>query len=202
MLRLKEFFISTINKSSRRQKQVILLISDLAVFVVSIYLAFSLYFGEPSSSLTDTSLWLVVLYFSVPVKLAVFYGLGMYRSIVRFSQASLLNSTFKSVLLAEVIIVTLLVLTAIAPVPRTILILDAFFTLTLVVALRTFARGFIYRLNISFQQNNPNHFHGRPQQPVLIYGAGQTGFELYQALRADQKLKVVGFLDDDPQLWG
>ena len=39
-------------------------------------------------------------------------------------------------------------------------------------------------------------------KPVLIYGAGSAGNELYQALRVDPRIKVVGFYDNSYKLKG
>ncbi|MEM7237062.1 MAG: nucleoside-diphosphate sugar epimerase/dehydratase [Pseudomonadota bacterium] len=39
-------------------------------------------------------------------------------------------------------------------------------------------------------------------EPVLIYGAGQAGHALAEALRGDQRFAPVAFLDDDPALTG
>ena len=40
------------------------------------------------------------------------------------------------------------------------------------------------------------------RKPVLIYGAGQTGVELAQALSRVRGRDVVGFCDNSPTLWG
>ena len=39
-------------------------------------------------------------------------------------------------------------------------------------------------------------------KPVLIYGAGSAGNELYQAIKVDPKIKVVGFYDNSFKLQG
>ncbi|MES2144312.1 MAG: nucleoside-diphosphate sugar epimerase/dehydratase [Pseudomonadota bacterium] len=44
--------------------------------------------------------------------------------------------------------------------------------------------------------------HRHTQTRVLIYGAGTTGAQLAAALQAHETVHVVGFLDDDPSLWG
>jgi FlaA1/EpsC-like NDP-sugar epimerase len=38
--------------------------------------------------------------------------------------------------------------------------------------------------------------------PTLIYGAGSSGSALLMALRNDSRLKIIGYLDDDPVLHG
>ena len=39
-------------------------------------------------------------------------------------------------------------------------------------------------------------------KPVLIYGAGSAGNELYQAIKVDPNIKVVGFYDNSFKLQG
>lgn len=43
---------------------------------------------------------------------------------------------------------------------------------------------------------------GQVRQNVIIYGAGTTGAQLAGALRSDEKVRVVGFIDDNPNLRG
>jgi FlaA1/EpsC-like NDP-sugar epimerase len=45
---------------------------------------------------------------------------------------------------------------------------------------------------------------GQPQNSdaTLIYGAGDSGTNLLNALRADHRFRIVGFLDDEPRLHG
>lgn len=43
---------------------------------------------------------------------------------------------------------------------------------------------------------------GQVRQNVIIYGAGSTGTQLAGALRSDEKVRVVGFIDDNPNLRG
>lgn len=37
---------------------------------------------------------------------------------------------------------------------------------------------------------------------VIIYGAGEAGAQLAAGLRHTDRIKVIGFVDDDPKLWG
>lgn len=44
--------------------------------------------------------------------------------------------------------------------------------------------------------------HGKPRVRVLIYGAGTTGIQLASALRTHESISVVAFVDDDKALHG
>jgi FlaA1/EpsC-like NDP-sugar epimerase len=46
---------------------------------------------------------------------------------------------------------------------------------------------------------NINRFNGKP---VLIYGAGSAGNELYQAIKVNPAIRVIGFYDNSPTLQG
>jgi len=46
---------------------------------------------------------------------------------------------------------------------------------------------------------NKQRFNGKP---VLIYGAGSAGNELYQALKVNPEIRVIGFFDNSSTLKG
>ena len=46
---------------------------------------------------------------------------------------------------------------------------------------------------------NRQRFNGKP---ILIYGAGSAGNELYQALKVNPEIRVIGFFDNSPTLKG
>lgn len=59
-------------------------------------------------------------------------------------------------------------------------------------------RAIVYRLGVMFLAK------GKPYRRVLIFGAGVVGRHLYKRIFHSPALgmKVVGFLDDEPSLWG
>jgi FlaA1/EpsC-like NDP-sugar epimerase len=73
--------------------------------------------------------------------------------------------------------------------PRSIHILDLLICLTLLVAIRVFARLVL---------EAPS---GGAQKRILVYGAGKAGVTVLSEIRANPQLgyEVAGFLDDDPQ---
>jgi len=51
-------------------------------------------------------------------------------------------------------------------------------------------------------QNRGKKVSGEQRNSTLIYGAGQTGMNLLNALRNDRRFRIIGFLDDDVQIHG
>ncbi len=80
----------------------------------------------------------------------------------------------------------------ISPLPRSILILDSLLTLILMVSVRLVIRWMIYR---AVEQSETE----RDNERVIVYGAGEAGIQLVQAVSNDNAYTVVGFVDDNKQ---
>lgn len=189
-----------VDKFSRGQRQLILYLTDLSIFVISILSAFCLYsdklfFPELAKN------YLTTIYLILPVKFLVFYWMGMYRGILRYTQSTFIQTTFKSVVLAQIVFMASALFLGLRPLPRTVQVLDVFLTLSGVILSRSTARWFLYKFNPTLKLANFSQSNRKFEQPVIVYGAGRAGFELFQALRNGHTYRIKAFIDDDKKLW-
>lgn len=189
-----------VSKLSRNQKRLLLLGADLFIFLLSLLISFSLYRDSifPKDFIAQ---YIPALCLTIPIKFVAFYWMGMYKSILRYSQASFVNTALKGVAVAAAGSATLGLFLGINILPRTIQVLDGLLTLFLVIFSRTITRWFLYKFSSFSKLGWKNPSLATKDKPVIIYGAGQAGFELYQALDNDHTFKAVAFVDDNPQLW-
>jgi len=184
-----------IAKASRRGKRWTFRGIDGGIFLFSLFLAYSLRFDFPTALQVMSEYWDVML-FVVAVKVLVFNVAGMYKTILRYAGVEILNLSFRATLASSGLIVFAAFLTRFSHypnLPRSIIVLDAILSFILVVYVRIFLRWFLYQVN--------NYgVYGKVPEKVLIYGAGQAGSQIFQALRSISEYKVVAFIDDQPGL--
>src|SRR3989339_256788 len=180
-----------IAKASRRGKRWTFRGIDGGIFLFSLFLAYSLRFDFPTALQVMSEYWDVML-FVVAVKVLVFNVAGMYKTILRYAGVEILNLSFRATLASSGLIVFAAFLTRFSHYPNlpgSILVLDAVLSFILVVYVRIFLRWFLYEVN--------NYgVWGKVPEKVVIYGAGQAGSQIYQAMRSIGEFRVVGFIDD------
>ena len=130
--------------------------------------------------------WLLPL--SSLITVGVFYFFGLYRTILRFAGSRF----FINIIIGSFIISGLIAAVGLASVygespgfPRRVFIL---FAITLSVgsaSSRLLARSYFERRS------------ARNRTPVVIYGAGSAGHQLFSALRYGGNYAPVAFIDDD-----
>jgi len=180
-----------IAKASRRSKRWTFRFIDGCLLLLSVFLSYSLRFDFTVALQVMSDYWNVFAVV-ILVKLLVFNLAGMYKTVLRFAGAEILNPAFQAVLASTGLIVFLGFLTRFSTypnLPRSILVLDAVLSFILVVYVRIFLRWFLYEVN--------NYgVWGKVPEKVVIYGAGQAGSQIYQAMRSIGEFRVVGFIDD------
>lgn len=188
----KSLLFRLINELDRSRKSAILLTFDLLLIPVALYGAFALQYATlapPAELLT-----------ALPIYLLVIGAAGLFASALGISRVKLKAYENRAIastgLLAILIAVFAALLDKVAPVPvfemthsATYFVFGVNFFLLSVLsryALLSFTL-WIYR-------------QGIPPTRVLIYGAGTTGVQLAAALKADEMIVPVGFVDDNPAL--
>ena len=144
-----------------------------------------------NKNIAQDMLWLLPV--SSVITIGVFYFSGLYRTAIRFASVRL----FLHVLIASVVVSGLVAAIALASVygekvgfPRRIFILFAFTLSVGVACTRLFARHYFDRMR------------SKNRTPVIVYGAGSGGSQLYSALRFSSSYNPVAFVDDDSALQG
>ena len=169
----------------RPQKRAIQVLADILILSSCFLLALFLRLESWSAALTPSS-WLVFA-LSLPVTLAAFVRLGFYRAVIRYISARAFRVIGIGVGLSAI---AMLVISQTFDLwlPRSVPFLYALLALVSVGAVRFVMRG-IYRSH-----------NGRGRPNVLIYGAGDSGRQLFHSLHHSREYRPVGFVDDDPAL--
>lgn len=179
--------IDILGRLSRSQKRALQMTADSCLVVISFLLAMFMRL-ESWAFLGLRDVWFVLVAV-LPLTLVAFLALDLYRSIVRYQA----GQTIKVVVLGALGSAFVMVLATLAldsPVPRSVPGIYALVLFVLVVGIRYLARLFLIAKN------------GSAKTPVIVYGAGDAGRQLAQALRHGPEYAPVAFVDDDPALQG
>lgn len=178
----------------RVAKRVLVVSVDIALCVVTVWLAFYLRLDQwirlDPATYWDPHTAAVV---SVAVAIPIFVLNGFYRAIFRYSGWPAMTTIGTGIGIYAFVYATIFTIVGITGVPRTIGLIQPMLLLLAVGASRLLARywlGGLYQ-SILFKAKLPK---------VLIYGAGNTGRQLAGALANSREMRVVGFLDDNPTL--
>lgn len=180
----------------RPAKRVLVLLADASLCVLTVWLGYYLRMGYWISLRGDAfSEPMIAVGISLVVALPIFISFGLYRAIFRYSGWSALMTVVKACAIYGLIFATILMTLGFVGVPRTLGIIQPILLLFAIALTRIFAS---YWLGSSYRRELRKGILPK----VLIYGAGSAGRQLAAALRNSQQMKVVGFLDDAPELWG
>jgi FlaA1/EpsC-like NDP-sugar epimerase len=137
--------------------------------------------------------------------LAIFSGLpvlllsGWYRGLTRYAGShSLYGLIPRAVVMVLVLLMVNTLLGGSQP-PRSFWLLYLLLFSGGAIGGRIVLRDVLVR---HLEQNNSDQINTEEPNGTLIYGAGYTGMNLFNALRNDRRFRITGFLDDDIQLHG
>jgi FlaA1/EpsC-like NDP-sugar epimerase len=191
------------------QRRLLLLILDTLIFAISIYAALYLRFDGyiPRENLVA---YAQIAFLLTSFKSCCFYLLGMYRPLLRYSGLELVEIPLKATLLSDGIILILNLSLSSTRLPQSVQIIAAILSIVMVISLRVIVRRLVSSLDtlafrikqIEQAKSNSLRSQDNPQTSVIIYGAGQAGVMLAQAILRDQKHDIVAFIDDEPSLVG
>jgi FlaA1/EpsC-like NDP-sugar epimerase len=179
-------------KLDRATKKWIFRFIDIFCFAVSIYTAFIMRF-DFFEAWVQLQSYKVQMALIIPLKFIFFWIAGIYRPVLRYAGLEFLSNVFIGVVGSTGLLALSGLMLVIEPLPRSILVLDATLTLILVVSVRLIVRWAVYYAVNQAERDTV-------QEKVIIYGAGEIGIQLAQALSNENHYKVVGFVDDNSQL--
>lgn len=161
-------------------KQLIVLIGDIALIIMSLYLAPVLRFGvllDPSMVFGASDIGAIIIY------VLILYIFDFYNLDEKPGKASFVLQFLLAVIIANLIIASLFYLFHLRPYSTVILIISGLASLVSLVLWRfVFISLFVYAA----------------PKTVLILGAGAAGKSLCNLLKSRHDLKIAGFVDDDP----
>jgi FlaA1/EpsC-like NDP-sugar epimerase len=132
---------------------------------------------------------------SIALALPIFWLLGLYRTIFRYSGLSIMFSASIALLVYGFLYFSVFGIYGVKDIPRSIGILQPMLLFFAIVSSRLFVK-YISGGNYLFKDKS------QFLKKALVYGAGSAGRQLASALANSNELKVVGFLDDDDRLHG
>lgn len=185
--------ISAIGDLPRLWKRVILIAFDVVGLSVALWASFSLRYG--SWSPPNTLDQFLVISTAPIVALPIFIRLGLYRAVIRYLPERALWTIVQATTLAAVCWVVMAFLSEMAGkglVPRSVPILYWAISTMLIGSSRFIAKKILWSSTGSEIK----------KRPVVIFGAGESGAQLANALRRQGVHRVVAFIDDDPSMQG
>ena len=176
----------------RFAKQIVAVIIDLNLCVLCTWFAFYLRLDK---FISIQGLVLTAVMVSVALALPVFWLLGLYRTIFRYSGLSIMFSVSAALLVYGFLYFSVFGVYGVQGIPRSIGIIQPMLLFFAVVSSRLFVK-YLLGGNYPFKKKT------KVLKKTLVYGAGGAGRQLVSALENSNELKVVGFLDDDDRLHG
>lgn len=176
----------------RWAKQFVVLIVDICICATTVWLA---YYLRLSQFIPMSGAMLMVAILSMALALPIFFMAGLYRAIFRYSGWPALMSLARAVGVYGLIFVVIFTLVGVETVPRTVGIIQPLLLFLFVGASRAIAQFFL-------NYNHSGVTKSYTKANVLIYGAGNAGRQLLDALINSREFQVMGFLDDERKLQG
>ena len=191
---------------SRVQKTLMMLAIDGIIVWCAVFSSFYLRLGLDELISDYSHAFVVTGLLCTVISLPIFYTFGLYRAVLRYVGQHvsfiILRSCFFSFL---VLIAFATLLGSFIPrsVPVLYLILSALFLGLSRYGARFWLQGFRLRdiLFSPIKAYRPKN-HELRGIPVAIYGAGEAGIQLVEALEHSRKYRPVAFIDDDNRLHG
>lgn len=171
----------------RTEKRLLQMCADSVLVIVCFGAAMALRL-ESFAFLGNPSVWLMAL-ICVPATILMFFTFGLYRSILRFISGQVLRAIGCGVIFSATFLFMLAALLS-APLPRSVPGIYALLLFVSAGGLRFVARAMFQSLAKS------------ARIPVAIYGAGEAGRQLKDALQNGRDYLPLAFFDDDPTLHG
>lgn len=185
-------YISPLLDMPRVTKRLIALIFDITLCMGTVWLSMILRYSE-LIELTPYRILAMIL--SVVIAIPIFIRTGFYRAVFRYSGLNALTSMANSVFFYALIYAFIIGVAGFPGVPRTIGFFQPILLLVCISSSRLLVRYWLgedYGLILK-RMNRPK---------ALIYGTGNTGRELANALANSFDMQVIGFLEDDEKLHG
>ena len=171
-------------------RRALLIVGDTFAVLIAVWAAFAIRRGEVWPELLTEVAWLFPL--SVAVVIPTFAAVGVYRPILRYADESLLYTILLAVSAGVLLMMAAWVLLGDGLWLRSFWLICWLVLAALVSGGRLLLRRWLRR---RFRR-------AAARAPAIIYGAGEAGAQLVNALRYSAEFEPVVFVDDNPRLWG
>lgn len=177
----------------RGKRKLLLIILDLILITISISTSF--WFSVPNNFIGNFEKYKIseFIFLNLIVSMPIYYYTGQYKGINKFIGSTLLYRFT----LRNFIIITFLFslnnLFKLYVINIKLWLLIFFFETLLTTSVRFLFRDILSKAKLlNFKKNTLN---------VFIYGAGSAGTTLATFIQKDNRYKLCGFIDDNPNLW-
>jgi FlaA1/EpsC-like NDP-sugar epimerase len=171
-------------------RRLLLVIGDTLAVLVAVWASFAIRLGDWWPDMLQDVVWLFPL--AIIILIPTLAVVGLYRPILRYADESLLYTIVLGVSAGILLMMAVWVFLREGLVPRSSWLICWLVLTTLVGGGRLLLRRYLRR---RFRSS-------APRTPVIIYGAGEAGAQLVNALRYSAEFAPVVFVDDNPRLWG
>lgn len=183
--------LRSVLSAKRSQKRFISIIYDTLAISLALYLAISLRLGTLIFEIDGKIL--ASFGITLCVSIMCFVRLGLYRAILRYAASDAVLAVFTGVAISAVTLSSSSFFLS-ASIPRSSPVIFFLSALVLLGAPRLFFRSLI---NLLYSRDNSSS----KQTPIIIYGAGYSGYQLSLGLDNENSIyKTVAFVDDNPKL--
>ena len=183
--------ILNLGNLNRSSKQLIQILSDTTIIILSYYLSFLIRLMEyndfyESVNFLSNKLYLNILVLMVIFTISGLYISGVYRLVLRFLSNQIIIQIVIISLLSVIFFYVCSIFTN-EIIPRSVPILYGLFIILFFISSRFFAKSI-------FILSNSN------KTKILIYGAGEGGRQLLNFLSKESNYEPIAFIDDDTSL--
>ena len=190
---MNKTLVTWLGNLPRFWKRAIIIGFDVVALSFALWASFSLRFGSWTPPNTIEQFAVIA---SAPlVAIPIFIRLGLYRAVIRYLPERALWTILQATTLAAVCWVLLVFLSEMygrGIVPRSVPILYWAIATILVGSSRFLVKKFLWSAGAAQIKN----------RQILVYGAGEAGAQLVDALRRQGSERIVGFIDDNTALHG
>lgn len=175
---------------SRRQKQALMIISDVIILLLAIWLSFALRLGVlwPDKILSNLWIFMIIPLVSIPL----FIRFGLYKSVLKFMGTKVIVTAFQSITITSLFVGFAMMIFREADMPRTVILIFWFVSSILIIIMRFLYKGYLYSWD--------NFVNDR--KPTIIYGAGSAGAQIVESLRKNHEYAPIAFIDDEKSKQG
>ena len=163
-------------------KRLITAAYDAITIPLAIYAALALRHGELIVAINQAAL--ITIAATTFLTLLIFTRTGLYRAVIRYMASKAFGTLAMGITVSALILATSSFITQ-ANLPRSSIIIYWFTAFALLGSPRLFMRNIVAQLNTS------------PKQAVVIYGAGNQGIALLNALSNNDAFRPIAFIDDN-----
>jgi FlaA1/EpsC-like NDP-sugar epimerase len=170
----------------RPAKRLVSVVVDIIFIFVAFWAAFYSRMGSIEEYWTDPDYWYVLVSVTL-VTLVTFVNTGLYRAVLRYLSLQVVVTVAFGAVLSGLSIILFSYYFQIF-LPRSVPVIYATFLVSMCGGARLLVRFLVSDLLV------------KGRIPVLIYGAGKAGRQLYNVVSQSDEYRVVAFVDDDRKM--